>query len=180
MRAVYMVRLWAAGLIIAAAAMAAEAPPSSVTFNKSVLPILQDKCQNCHRPGQVAPMSLLTYQDARPWAKAIKAAVQTRKMPPWNADPGYSHFLNDRSLSQGQIDTLVAWADNGALEGNAKDAPPPKQWPAGGWEVQPDIIVACPEFDVPASGVIDLFWVPISGAMFTTYDWSPSIRFLPF
>ena len=175
-----MVRLWVVGLIIASAATAAEAvAPSTVTFNKDVLPILQSNCQNCHRPGQVAPMSLLTYQDARPWAKAIKAAVQTRRMPPWNADPGYSHFLNDRSLSQGQIDTLVAWADNGALEGNAKDAPPPKQWPAGGWEVQPDIIVDSPEFDVPASGVIDWFWVPIAGAMFTKDTWITSIQFLP-
>src|SRR2546422_3413968 len=100
-----MVRLWVVGLIIASAATAAEAvAPSTVTFNKDVLPILQSNCQNCHRPGQVAPMSLLTYQDARPWAKAIKAAVQTRKMPPWNADPGDGHFLNDRSLGQGQFE----------------------------------------------------------------------------
>jgi len=179
MRAVYMVRLWAAGLIIAAAAMAAEAPPSSVTFNKSVLPILQDKCQTCHRPGQVAPMSLLTYQDARPWAKAIKAAVETRKMPPWNADPAYGHFLNDRSLNQSQIDTLVTWVDSGAAEGDAADAPPPKQWPTGGWEVQPDIVIDGPEFDVPASGVIDWFWVAIPGAMFTKDTWITSIQFQP-
>src|SRR5438128_3988208 len=137
-----MVRLWVVGLMIASAATAAEAVvPSAVTFNKDVLPILQSNCQNCHRPGQVAPMSLLSYQDARPWAKAIKAAVQPRRMPPWNADPGYGHFLNDRSLSQSQIDTLVAWADSGAPEGDAKDAPPPRQWPAAGWEVQPDIII---------------------------------------
>jgi hypothetical protein len=175
-----MVRLRAAGLIIAAAAMAAEAaPPSSVTFNKDVLPILQERCQTCHRPGQVAPMSLLTYQEARPWAKAIKSAVETRKMPPWNADPQYGHFLNDRSLNQSQIETLVAWADGGAAEGDAKDAPTPKQWPTGGWEVQPDIIIDGPEFDVPASGVIDWFWVAIPGAMFTKDTWITSIQFQP-
>ena len=123
-----MVRLRAAWLIVAAAAIAAEAaPPPSVTFNRDVLPILEDKCQTCHRPGQMAPMSLLTYTDARPWAKAIKVAVETRKMPPWNADPAYGHFLNDRSLNQSQIEKLVAWADSGAAEGDAKDAPPPKQ-----------------------------------------------------
>ncbi len=175
-----MIRLRAAGLIIAAAAIAAEAaPPSSVTFNKDVLPILQDKCQTCHRPGQVAPMSLLTYTDARPWAKAIKAAVASRKMPPWSADPAYGHFLNDRSLNQGQIDALVAWADSGAAEGNAADAPPPKTWPSGGWEVQPDIVIDSPDFGVPASGVIDWMWVPIAGAMFTNDTWITSIQFQP-
>src|SRR5690348_9511629 len=175
-----MVRLWAAGLIIAAAAIAAEAaPPASVTFNKNVLPILQEKCQTCHRPGQVAPMSLVTYADARPWAKAIKAAVETRRMPPWNADPTYGHFLNDRSLSQSQIETLVAWADSGAAEGNVAEAPPPKTWPSGGWEVQPDIVLASPDFDVPASGVIDWMWVPIAGGMFTKDTWITSIQFQP-
>jgi hypothetical protein len=175
-----MVRFWAAGLIIGTAAIAAEAgPPSSVTFNMNVLPILQDKCQTCHRPGQVAPMSLVTYQDARPWAKAIKTAVQTRKMPPWNADSTYGQFLNDRSLSQSQIDTLVAWADSGAAEGNAADAPPPKTWPSGGWEVQPDIVIDSPDFDVPTSGVIDWMWVPIAGAMFTKDTWITSIQFQP-
>jgi hypothetical protein len=174
-----MVRLWAAGFIIATALAAEAAPPPSVTFNRDVLPILEAKCQTCHRPGQVAPMSLLTYQDARPWAKAIKAAVETRKMPPWSADPAYGHFLNDRSLSQNQVETLVAWADSGALEGDAKDAPPPKQWPTGGWEVQPDIVIDSPDFDVPASGVIDWMWVPIAGAMFTQDTWITSIQFQP-
>jgi hypothetical protein len=175
-----MVRLRAAWLIIAAAAIAAEAaPPLSVSFNRDVLPILQDKCQTCHRPGQMAPMSLLSYTDARPLAKAIKVAVETRKMPPWNADPAYGHFLNDRSLNQSQIEKLVAWADSGAAEGDAKDAPPPKHWPTGGWEIQPDIIVDGPEFDVPTSGVIDWFWVAIPGAMFTKDTWITSIQFQP-
>ena len=101
-----MVRVWAAGLLAAAAAMAAEATAStSVTFTKDVLPILQANCQSCHRPGQVAPMSFLSYKEVRPWAKAIKTAVALRKMPPWFADPRYGQFSNDRSLKQSEIDT---------------------------------------------------------------------------
>ena len=112
----------AAGLTGVAAWAASD---STVTFNKNVLPVFEKNCQSCHRPGEVAPMSLLSYADARPWAKSIKAAVVTRKMPPWFADPAYGHFANDRTLSQADIDTLVAWADNGAPEGDAKDKPAP-------------------------------------------------------
>src|SRR5215831_4564877 len=79
----------------------------AVTFTKDVLPILQQNCQSCHRPGNIAPMSLLSYESARPWAKAMKAAVISRKMPPWFADPQYSHFANDRSLKQAEIDRIV-------------------------------------------------------------------------
>src|SRR4029077_14464723 len=111
-----------------------------VTFNKDVLPVLQKNCQTCHRPGQIAPMSFLTYQSTRPWAKAMKTAVATRKMPPWFADHQYSPYLNDRSLSQREIDTIAKYAENGAPEGDPKDAPAPIQW-AEGWEIQPDIIV---------------------------------------
>src|SRR5213076_2858718 len=106
--------------------MSAEASAAGgVTFTKDVLPILQKNCQTCHRPGNIAPMSFLSYETTRPWAKAMKAAVVTRKMPPWFADPQYGHFSNDRSLSQSDIDTIVKWVDGGALEGNAKDAPAP-------------------------------------------------------
>jgi len=94
-------------------------PPDSnagtVTFNKQVLPILQKNCQACHRPGEIAPMSLLTYQEVRPWAKAIKAAVVKRQMPPWFAEPAYGHFANDRRLTEADVATLSAWADGGAL-----------------------------------------------------------------
>src|SRR5580658_5642960 len=109
-----------AGLAMAATAMAA---PAGVTFNKDVLPVLQKSCQQCHRPGEVAPMSLLTYAEARPWAKAMKAAVLAQKMPPWFADPQYGHFANDRRLSAEEIGILSAWADNGAPEGDARDKP---------------------------------------------------------
>src|SRR5712672_3236620 len=106
--------------------------PAQTTFTKDVAPILQRNCQNCHRPGEAAPFSLLTYEQARPWAKAIRAAVVQRKMPPWFADPHYGKFLNDASLPQNEIDTVKAWADAGAPQGNPKDMPPPKDF-ADGW-----------------------------------------------
>src|SRR5436190_7601318 len=97
-------------LIFGLTAASLEAAEASATFYKDVLPILQKNCQSCHRPNQIAPMPLLSYAQSRPWAKAIKEAVVTRKMPPWSADRQYGHFLNDRSLQQADIDMLVAWA----------------------------------------------------------------------
>jgi hypothetical protein len=126
-----------------------------VTFYKDVLPILQNNCQTCHRPGEIAPMSFLTYKDTRPWAKAMKAAVVSRQMPPWFADPKYGHFANDRTLSDATIKTLVAWADGGAAEGDAKDAPAPVQW-VDGWSVKPDMIIEMPkDVPLPANGTIN-------------------------
>ena len=119
-----MRRVVLASLAVAVAATA-SAEPAPVTFTKDVLPILQKNCQSCHRPGQVAPMSLITYKDARPWAKSIKAAVILKKMPPWFADSKYRHFINDRSLQQSEIDTLAKWADTRVLGGDPKDAPVP-------------------------------------------------------
>ena len=134
---------------------ALAASNTTVTFNKDVLPILQRNCQACHRPGEVAPMSLLNYTDARPWAKAIKAAVVTQKMPPWFADPTVGHFADERRLSEAEIGTLVSWADNGAPEGDAKDKPAPLTF-TDGWNIQPDMIVEMPtEFHLPATGTIE-------------------------
>src|SRR5258706_7777861 len=111
------------------------------TFYRDVLPILQKRCQECHRPGEVAPMAFLTYRQTRPWAKAIREAVLLKKMPPWFAEPGYGPFSNDRSLSQPEIDTLVGWADSGVLEGNVKDGPPPRPW-VSGWNIaKPDVVL---------------------------------------
>jgi len=102
-----------------------------VTFTKDIAPIFQEKCEECHRKGTAAPMSLVTYEEARPWAKAIKERVATRNMPPWHLDKtvGIQHFSNDRSLNDAQIDTIVKWVDAGAPKGDPKDMPPPKQWP---------------------------------------------------
>src|SRR5689334_23495817 len=124
--------------------LAAVVQVPSVTFNKDVLPILQKNCQNCHRPGEIAPMALLTYTDARPWAKAMKEAVLLKKMPPWFADPGYAHFSNDRTLSAADINKLAAWADNGAVEGDAKDKPAPVTFNEG-WNMAPDMVVEMPK-----------------------------------
>jgi mono/diheme cytochrome c family protein len=151
-----MARIAAAGLLIASAAFAAPNAPAPVTFNKDVLPLLQKQCQECHRPGEVAPMSFITYKETRPWAKAIKAAVLTRKMPPWFADPGYGHFANERRLSQAEIDKIAAWVDNGSPEGDAKDKPAPVSF-ASGWSIgKPDIVVEFPHpVSLPASGLVD-------------------------
>src|SRR5215467_2031262 len=104
-------------LLLCAGTLSAASDP---TFYKDVLPILQARCQECHRAGEIGRMPLLTYKDTRPWAAAIKQSVLTRKMPPWFADPHYGKFANDRSLTKEQIDTLTAWVDHGAKEGNPK------------------------------------------------------------
>src|SRR3984893_9051194 len=145
-----MTRNVIAGLIAATAALAAP----QVTFNKDVLPILQKNCQICHRPGEIGPSSFLTYESTRPWAKAIKTAVLTRKMPPWFADPKYGHFANDRRLSDADVQKLAAWVDDGAPEGDAKDRPAPVQW-TDGWDIKPDVVLERQKpYQVPAKGTV--------------------------
>jgi len=145
---------------LCALSAAAATNSNAVTFDKQVLPIFQKRCQDCHRPGEVAPMPLITYQDARPWAKSIREAVLTKKMPPWFADPHFGKFSNDRSLSQAEIDTVVAWVDAGAKEGDPKDAPPPRKF-VEGWNIgKPDLVLEMPEaFDVPATGLVEYRYV---------------------
>src|SRR6266487_2373275 len=135
-------RLLLAGCATAVAAIAASNSP--VTFNKDVLPVLQKNCQTCHRPGEIGPMALLTYEGTRPWAKAIKSAVVARKMPPWFADPRYGHFANDRRLSDADIAKIAAWVDAGAPEGDATDKPAPVQW-MDGWNIKPDVVFTMPK-----------------------------------
>ncbi|MBZ5619049.1 MAG: cytochrome c [Acidobacteriia bacterium] len=153
-------RLFALSLsCVAIAAAAGSSQPA--TFNKDVLPVLQKNCQSCHRPGEVAPMSFLTYQEARPWAKAIKAAVLSRKMPPWFADAKYGHFLNERKLTEAETKALVSWADNGAPEGDAKDKPAPAHFMQG-WNIKPDVTIEMPNpFEVPASGIIEYQYIVV-------------------
>jgi hypothetical protein len=176
-----MTRFVAVGFLAAVVGLAADvssSAPASVTFNKDVLPILQKNCQTCHRPGQIAPMSFLSYESVRPWAKAIKAAVIARKMPPWFADPSYGHFSNDRALKQSDIDTIVAWANGGAKEGDPKDAPPPVAWAQDGWEIQPDYIVKGPEYNVPAQGIMEWTNVVVPSG-FTKDTWITSLEIKP-
>src|SRR5262249_1656471 len=115
-----------------------------VTFSKDVAPIMFKNCVECHRSNEAAPMSLMTYKDARPWAKSIREKVITRQMPPWHADPSVGEFLNDRRLNQKEIDTIVAWVDGGAKEGDPKDVPAVPVF-AEGWSIgKPDLVLEMP------------------------------------
>jgi mono/diheme cytochrome c family protein len=117
----------------------------NVTFTKDVAPIMFKSCSECHRAGESAPFSTMSYKDVRPWAKSIKEKVSNRTMPPWHADPHYGAFKNDRQLSQKEIDTIVAWVDAGAPEGNAKDLPPVPTF-TDGWNIPtPDLVITLPE-----------------------------------
>ncbi len=136
----------------------APTPPVAVgpvTYARDVAPILQDRCQACHRPGQVGPFALLSYADARRHAAMIREVVDGFRMPPWHADPRFGHFANDRSLSVRERATLLAWVEQGAPPGDPKDQPPPKTFPEG-WSIgTPDLVVAMPEsFAVPAEGAV--------------------------
>ena len=148
--------LFLGGFCAVAVASGSDVKKSEVTFAKDVAPIFNSNCVGCHRPGEIAPMSLLSYKDARPWAKSIKEKVATGVMPPWHADPHYGKFENDRRLSQKDVDTIVAWVDQGAKEGNPKDLPPVPQF-ADGWNIgKPDVVFYLPqEFTVPATGVVE-------------------------
>jgi len=140
---------------------------SPVTFAKDVAPILQEKCQACHHEGTVAPMSLVTYQDVRPWAKSIKAKVAAREMPPWFIDKnvGIQHFSNDESLTDQQIATIVKWVDDGALQGNPADMPPPRKFPDGqSWQAElgtPDFTITLPK-DVMVKAAGPDWWPDIT------------------
>lgn len=143
-------------VFLAVTLLAGTPAASEVTFHRDVLPVLQKNCQGCHRAGEAAPMSFGSYQETRPWAKAIKESVLGRRMPPWYADPHVGKFLNARVLTAADRETLVRWADTGAVAGDEKEAPPRVQW-AEGWSIgQPDIVIEMPEaYAVPASGTVE-------------------------
>jgi hypothetical protein len=147
--AMYVARAWAAD--------------PSVTFHKDVEPVLQAHCQTCHRPGEIGPMPLLTYQQTRQWAAAIKEAVALKKMPPWFADPSaHQRYRDDLSLSSAEADTIKSWVDAGAPEGDPKDAPAPIKFTEG-WNIgQPDMVVSMPEaYQIPASGTVEYTYIII-------------------
>ena len=128
-------------LIMAGVAMRAADTDvvKEVTFNKDVAPILYSNCVTCHHANDIAPMPLMTYQEARPWAAAIREAVVQRVMPPWHADPHVGDFMNDPRLSDAEIATIVDWVKGGAKEGDPKDLPQPPAFHAG-WHIQPDVV----------------------------------------
>jgi hypothetical protein len=158
-----------------------------VTFTKDVAPILQEKCQQCHQPNSIAPMSLITYEDARPWARSMKQRVITRQMPPWHIDPsvGVHEFKNDMSLTDAQIDTIVRWVDAGAPEGDPKDMPPPKplvtdnEWQGvrDGYG-PPDLVIRSSEYTMPAQHQ-DVWYRPMSDIPLTEPRWARMVEIRP-
>ena len=126
-----------------------------LTYSRDIAPIFQNHCQDCHRPGEIGKMSLLTYKEVRPWARAIRKAVKTTEMPPWDADPKFGKFKNDVSLSKEQINKILVWVDGGAPEGDSKDLPEPRSFVAG-WNIgKPDAVFSMQEeYVVPARGTV--------------------------
>src|SRR5947207_12927239 len=159
---------------------------SPVTFTKDIAPIFQDNCQDCHRPGSIAPMSLLTYEETRPWARSIKERVATRQMPPWHIDKavGVQKFKNDMSLSDGQIATITQWVDSGAPFGDAKEMPPPRQWPTDNeWQAakllgQPDLVMTSAPYTMPPQHQ-DAWFRPLSAIPVTEPRWVRAVEMRP-
>ena len=152
---------------------------ATVTFTKDVAPLLYKHCAECHRPGEIAPMSLMSYQEVRPWAKALKERVVERSMPPWSADPNVGHWANDPRLSQQEIDTIVAWVNAGAPKGEDKDLPPAPKF-ATGWTIgQPDVVFEMKEeYTVPADGTIPYLYFTIP-TNFTEDKWIQAMEIRP-
>lgn len=149
-----------AALLSPAAAAQEKTTPEQITFTRDVMPILQEHCQTCHRAGTFAPMSLMTYEEARPWARSIKQKVLAREMPPWFIDKnvGVQHFSNDASLTDQEIAIIAKWSDAGAPKGNDADMPPPRQFRAETWQIgEPDLIVALPKDVVVRAKAADQF-----------------------
>jgi mono/diheme cytochrome c family protein len=181
-----------AGTAAAFAATAADAPQSTATFYKDVLPILQENCQTCHRPnganlgGMVAPMAFTTYQETRAWAKSIARQVEAKTMPPWHAAPEFHGvFANERTLEPNEIATLVAWATSGAPAGNEADAPAPREWPAtsDGWSIgQPDLVLSMGDKYFVKDEVEDqyiTFFTKITPEMMPTPRYVKAVEFRP-
>jgi hypothetical protein len=155
-----VVSVCATGAVLLLPGIAAAQTPAQPTFTKDVAPIFQEKCEACHRPDSIAPMSLVTYQESRPWARAIKARVADHTMPPWDIDKtvGIQKFKNDRSLTDAEVETIVRWVDAGAPQGDPKAMPAARTWPEDqGWnfaglfgQKEPDLIVKSHSFTMPA------------------------------
>jgi hypothetical protein len=172
--------------MVAVPAAAQDKPAPQVTFTKDIAPIFQKACESCHRKDSLGPMSLVTYEEARPWARSIKARVAARQMPPWHIDKsvGIQHFSNDRSLTDEQIAKIVNWVDGGAPKGDMKDMPPPVKWPnEESWNVatmfgEPDLIIKSPQWKQPAIGQ-DAWYKPAVDIGLTEPRWVRAIEIRP-
>jgi hypothetical protein len=174
-------------LLLPVAAMAADVGAAApVTFAKDIAPIFQEKCQECHRQGTAAPMSLVSFEEARPWAKSIRQRVITRNMPPWHLDKtvGIQEFQNDRSLSDTQIAAIVRWVDSGCPMGDPKDMPAPKKFPEDeGWTLAktygaPDLVLKSEPYTMPAHGQ-DVWFKPLTDVPLTEARWVRAVEMRP-
>lgn len=178
------VTLMAAGLMASASVMADQ-----ITFTKDVLPILQENCQTCHRPGgdnmsgMIAPMSLMDYSEARPWAKAIRKAVENKTMPPWHADEKFNgHFINERTLTKEEIAKVLKWVDTGAKRGNPADAPEPIKFREGFFMGEPDLVLNFNEPFFIKDDVEDLYYnetVKLTEDVLPEDAWVTNVEFIP-
>ncbi|MBZ5608647.1 MAG: hypothetical protein LAP38_10335 [Acidobacteriia bacterium] len=181
-----MFRFFVAGLSMGMLGMAADAPAPSVTFAKEVSRIFQQKCNECHRPGTAAPMSLETYDAVRPWARSIKQRVLMRQMPPWSIDKsvGIQEFSNDRSLTEDELSTIVRWVDAGSPLGNPKDLPAPQKWSSDeGWQLAkqfgpPDFVLKSDPYTMPAQSQ-DQWWKPLADVPVTEARWVRAVEMRP-
>ena len=163
-------------LVIGFGVATASAEEATPTFSEDVAPILYDNCVTCHRVGEAAPMSLVTYAETRPWSRSIKNKVVTGEMPPWHANPAVGSFANARGLTDAEKDTIVRWVDGGAPEGDRAKLPAAPQFPDG-WQIgTPDVVIEIPEpFEVAAEGAIDYQYIPVA-TNFTEDKWVRAIE----
>ena len=143
-------------LLLVFGAVKVKSAPQPAAFYRDVLPILAQHCQSCHRPGEIAPFSLVTYQETKPWAQPILEAIEHHKMPPWFADPCCGRFANDPSLTDREVETIKNWVNAGAPEGEIKDAALPPRWTTG-WNIaRPDLVLKMPRpVKIPAAGDVE-------------------------
>jgi len=146
-----------ASTLWASSTFADNSVPTSVTFSRDVAPIFQNHCQSCHRPGEAAPMALLTYEQVRPWSKSIREKVAARTMPPWYADPAIGKWKNEQKLTEDEIRTIVSWVEGGAVEGDTADLPAPKTWTPGWLMGEPDMVFTLPREQVLPPDLVDQY-----------------------
>lgn len=170
----------AGGLVVLSTVSANSGPKKEVTFNRDVAPIFYKNCAECHRANDIAPMSLMSFKESRPWARSIKEKVISREMPPWSPDPKYGEFTNDHRLAQKEIDTIVAWVDQGAKEGDAKDLVVPEFTTTDGWRLgKPDVVFDLGQEFKVTPGMADTIQNFIVPTNFKEDKWVTAAEILP-